>query len=174
MHCPLNQIPGKLDRSVQCNTITSSEQWETTRAACESDPGAYHGHCAKTTTYWYNPSHQAWVMYSETLGRWSGWDLQCHPINFTAHGWEPWYQALDESRSPCVKWFCGAQTNAAFNCADRHVLEGHGSETALICEGVGWDSSAECGCGTHTTATVNATLMLVVTPTLGWELLVSK
>ncbi|MBL9155654.1 MAG: acetate--CoA ligase [Verrucomicrobiales bacterium] len=49
---------------------------------------------------------------------------------------EPWstlrewdYTAAD------IKWFLGGKLNACYNCIDRHVVNGHGDETALIWEG---------------------------------------
>ena len=33
-----------------------------------------------------------------------------------------------------MRWFVGAHTNAAFNELDRHVLTGHGDETAFLSE----------------------------------------
>ena len=38
-------------------------------------------------------------------------------------------------------------TNAAFNEVDRHVLAGHGDESALIFEGDRWDMSSDGGRG---------------------------
>ena len=34
-----------------------------------------------------------------------------------------------------ISWYEGAELNACYNCVDRHVDNGHGSETALIWEG---------------------------------------
>ena len=36
--------------------------------------------------------------------------------------------------APFVRWFDGAQTNAAFNELDRHMLTGHAGEMAFMCE----------------------------------------
>ncbi len=35
---------------------------------------------------------------------------------------------------PWARWFVGGSVNVAHNCVDRHVRDGHGSETALYCE----------------------------------------
>ncbi|HUR57329.1 MAG TPA: AMP-binding protein, partial [Opitutaceae bacterium] len=41
----------------------------------------------------------------------------------------------DDSRGfPWTRWFVGGQINVTHNCVDRHVRDGHGQETALICE----------------------------------------
>merc|ERR1740130_1759449 len=40
--------------------------------------------------------------------------------------------AFDCARAPFFTWFTGAQTNAAFNECDRHVLAGHGCEKAFV------------------------------------------
>ena len=34
-----------------------------------------------------------------------------------------------------IKWFDGAKLNVSYNCLDRHVEAGHGSQTAIIWEG---------------------------------------
>jgi acetyl-CoA synthetase len=44
--------------------------------------------------------------------------------------WEP----------PDAKWFVGGQTNACYNCVDRHVQSGHGDQTAIVWEGEPVDS----------------------------------
>ena len=40
-----------------------------------------------------------------------------------------------------IKWFIGGKINACYNCVDRHVDDGHGSDTALIWEGNNPDES---------------------------------
>jgi len=45
-----------------------------------------------------------------------------------------WDGVLDRSASPIPSWFAGGQINACYNCVDRHVADGHGSQTALIYE----------------------------------------
>ncbi len=34
-----------------------------------------------------------------------------------------------------IKWFEGGKLNVSFNCLDRHIIAGHGDQTALIWEG---------------------------------------
>lgn len=47
-------------------------------------------------------------------------------------GWTPWATVLDDSAAPFYQWFVGAQTNAAMNEVDRHLVTGFGFETAHI------------------------------------------
>ncbi len=46
----------------------------------------------------------------------------------------PWSKVL-EWNCPDAKWFVGATTNICHNAIDRHVLDGHGHEVAMIWEG---------------------------------------
>ena len=34
-----------------------------------------------------------------------------------------------------IEWFCGAETNIAYNCLDRHVEAGKGDKIAMYWEG---------------------------------------
>jgi len=45
-----------------------------------------------------------------------------------------WDRVLDWN-APDAKWFVGGQTNACYNCVDRHVQAGYGDDVALIWEG---------------------------------------
>src|ERR671932_1066928 len=47
----------------------------------------------------------------------------------------PWFRPWDrvfEWDPPTFRWFLGAQTNLSYNCLDRHVAAGRGSQVALI------------------------------------------
>jgi acetyl-CoA synthetase len=49
-----------------------------------------------------------------------------------------WFKPFDsvcEFNAPDVKWFSGGETNASYNCLDKHVEEGRGNRTAIIWEG---------------------------------------
>jgi len=51
-----------------------------------------------------------------------------------------WYKKWDTVREfdfvkGYIKWFDGAKLNVSYNCLDRHVEAGHGSQTAIIWEG---------------------------------------
>ena len=49
--------------------------------------------------------------------------------------WTPWEVAFDDGKAPYFEWFRGGLTSAAFNEVDRHVLAGHGAETAFVSVG---------------------------------------
>ncbi|WP_072690167.1 acetate--CoA ligase [Rhodococcus marinonascens] len=51
------------------------------------------------------------------------------------HWHVPFSEVLDWSDAPVAKWFVGGQLNVAFNCVDRHVLEGNGDRVAIHFEG---------------------------------------
>ncbi len=48
---------------------------------------------------------------------------------------ERWTEVLDWSERPFAKWFIGGKLNVAYNCVDRHVEAGHGSQVAFHWEG---------------------------------------
>src|SRR5262245_42856087 len=50
------------------------------------------------------------------------------------HWFKPFTKVL-EWNEPFAKWFVGGQTNASYNCLDKHVAEGRGDRTALLWEG---------------------------------------
>ncbi|MER7455314.1 AMP-binding protein, partial [Nocardia beijingensis] len=58
------------------------------------------------------------------------------------HWHEPFTQVLDWSEAPVAKWFVGGKLNVAYNCVDRHVLDGHGDQVAIHWEGEPGDSRA--------------------------------
>ncbi|BDU01388.1 acetate--CoA ligase [Nocardia sputorum] len=58
------------------------------------------------------------------------------------HWHEPFTQVLDWSDAPVAKWFVGGKLNVAYNCVDRHVLDGHGDQVAIHWEGEPGDSRA--------------------------------
>lgn len=134
------------------NPYTSRDTWAAARAACERDPGAFHGDIATRELHWFEPtlgSSGAWIRYDETLNRWIGFDAAngaaIEPN--LAPTYRPWQTALDTSEAPFYRWFDGALTNACFNEIDRHVLDGHGDEAALWFEGDRWDQSQAGGRG---------------------------
>jgi acetyl-CoA synthetase len=51
------------------------------------------------------------------------------------HWHEPFKQVLDWSNAPFARWFVGGKLNVAYNCVDRHVADGHGSQVAIHWEG---------------------------------------
>ncbi|MBF6434787.1 hypothetical protein IU436_31390, partial [Nocardia farcinica] len=42
---------------------------------------------------------------------------------------------LDWSQAPVARWFADGRLNVAYNCLDRHVLDGHGDQPAILWEG---------------------------------------
>ena len=134
------------------NPYSSRVAWETARAACERDPGAFHGDIASRELHWFEPTlgqAGAWIRYDEARSRWLGFDATCGaPIDSALPDtYRPWRTALDASEAPFYRWFDGALTNACFNEIDRHVLDGHGDEAALWFEGDRWDQSQAGGRG---------------------------
>ena len=120
----LNQVPAPVSHD-----LTSDAAVSAAREAFACDPGAAHGVVACEELHWYHAGRQAWL--TRHSGAWVGWDAagaECAlPV---AEVWTPWTIAFDGARAPFFTWFAGAQTNAAFNECDRHVLAGHGGTTA--------------------------------------------
>ncbi|WP_448580244.1 AMP-binding protein [Thermaurantiacus sp.] len=134
------------------NPVRSAEDFRAMRDAVLADPGAFHGRIAATTLHWFWPeagAAGAWLTLDPASGVWTGWDAtSAEEVRFAAGaGVMPWARALDADDAPHFRWFSGARTNAAFNELDRHVLAGHGDETALIFEGDRWDMSVDGGRG---------------------------
>ena len=127
------------------NTLTSAAKVAAARAACETDPAAYHAEVARRNLHWYHPTARAWFSFAD--GKWSGWNAQDASACELADGsWSPWRIALDDGKAPWFEWFVGARTSAAFNEVDRHVLAGHGAETAFIhCGPPAWEAARENG-----------------------------
>jgi len=127
------------------NPVRDCSAWNTMRAAVLADPGRFHGGIAGAAIHWLVDG--AWL--SRDGAAWSGWDaVTAAPVRRDlGEDFEPWTLAFDDRDAPHYRWFAGAQTNAAFNEVDRHVLSGHGDESALIFEGDRWDMAANAGRG---------------------------
>ena len=133
------------------NPVATRADWERQRAAALDDPGSFHGTIAASTLHWFVASvgsDGAWLMRGDD-GRWRGWDAVTGdpvtpdlPTDFV-----PWEKAFDDSEAPHWRWFVGGRTNVCFSEIDRHVLSGHGDETAIIFEGDRWDMAADGGRG---------------------------
>ncbi len=148
----LNETVAISPPQASINPYSSRIAWEVARAACERDPGAFHGDIACRELHWFDPtlgSAGAWIRYDDTEARWLGFDAssgaRIEPSLSASH--RPWHTALDASEAPFYRWFDGALTNACFNEIDRHVLDGHGDEAALWFEGDRWDQSQAEGRG---------------------------
>jgi propionyl-CoA synthetase len=48
------------------------------------------------------------------------------------HWHKSWDDVIDGSNPPATRWFAGAEFNTAYNCLDRHIEAGFGSQTAII------------------------------------------
>ncbi len=131
------------------NPVRDRAEWTRQRAAALADPGAFHGAIAKRQIHWYVAAEDAWLSWDEAAGRWTGWQARsAAPVNAALpESFEPWQRAFDDSDPPHWRWFSGGRTNACFNEVDRHVLAGHGSETAFFFEGDRWDMSRDGGRG---------------------------
>lgn len=58
------------------------------------------------------------------------------------HWAQPWTRVLDWEDAPFAKWFVGGKLNVAYNCVDRHVLDGHGDQVAIHWVGEPGDTRA--------------------------------
>ncbi len=133
------------------NPVRTRDDWETMRSAVLADPGKFHGEIAAQAMHWFVAEAGiagAWLC-RDGDARWSGWDAQTGDAltHDMTEGFMPWTTAFDASEPPHWRWFVGGRTNACFSEVDRHVLNGHGDETALIFEGDRWDMSANGGAG---------------------------
>ena len=133
--------------------------WEPPRSQAEEDslrqtviesPDRFFGDLARSSLHWFEASGAQWLTYDSSLQQWQGYDQATGDVGLAASlkGDEtPWDQELDDSRAPYLRWYVGGQTNACFNQIDRHLLAGHGNQTAIIFEGDRWDPSKNAGRG---------------------------
>ncbi len=136
-------------QEIRVNPVRDKAAWEKMRAEAQANPGQFHGNIARREIHWYDPKLNAWIIYDETAGKWQGLDAnigKAVEVDYSADH-EPWTKAFDDSHAPFYRWFGGGLTNACFNEVDRHVLLGHGDETAFIFEGDRWDQSKNNGRG---------------------------
>ncbi|WP_405488124.1 acetate--CoA ligase [Nocardia sp. NBC_00511] len=56
------------------------------------------------------------------------------------HWDQPFTQVLDWDDAPFARWFADGKLNVAYNCVDRHVIDGHGDQVAIHWEGEPGDS----------------------------------
>ncbi len=131
------------------NPIRNRADWDAMRAATLADPGAFHGAIAARNLHWLValPAGPTWLTKAD--GRWTGWDARtAEPVSPDMPAdFAPWTRAFNDDDAPHFRWFDGGRTNCCFNEVDRHVLAGHGDETALIFEGDRWDMAANGGRG---------------------------
>ena len=123
------------------------------RDACLADPGAFHGDIASREIHWFDARASEWLSLGDDE-QWHGYDAitgRAAPVRARS-AFAPYTRALDDDAPPFYRWFVGGRTNACFNEVDRHVLAGHGSETAFLVEGDRWDQSRDDGRGGPVTA----------------------
>ncbi|WP_410871844.1 acetate--CoA ligase [Nocardia sp. A7] len=56
------------------------------------------------------------------------------------HWHKPFTEVLDWSAAPVARWFGDGELNVAYNCVDRHVIDGYGDQVAIHWEGEPGDS----------------------------------
>ncbi|MEU4459256.1 acetate--CoA ligase [Nocardia fluminea] len=56
------------------------------------------------------------------------------------HWHKPFTEVLDWTDAPVARWFGDGELNVAYNCLDRHVIDGHGDQVAIHWEGEPGDS----------------------------------
>lgn len=131
------------------NMVRSRGEWQAMRAAVLADPGAVHGAIAARNLHWLValPAGPAWISFDGSA--WTGWDAHTAvPVDpGLSADFAPWRRAFNDENAPHFRWFEGARTNCGFNEVDRHVLAGHGGETAFIFEGDRWDMAKDNGRG---------------------------
>ena len=111
--------------------IADSTAYELVRRAASEPAAMFWEKWASRELHWFHATLGAWLSQSAD-GGWTGWTMDGLPT--TLGSWQPWEAVVDESEAPHVRWFCGAQTNAAFNEVDRQVLRGYGGEVAFVAE----------------------------------------
>ena len=103
------------------------------RRLINESPQDFFGDVARRNIHWFDAQAQQWVNFDLTAQCWAGFAADSGEV--VARGAldedeNPWSSVLDESQTPYLRWFVGAQTNASFNEIDRHILQGRGSNTA--------------------------------------------
>ena len=110
----------------------------------------FWGGVARCELHWFHAEKQAWLGDAGD-GTWSGVTADgAATVESVKVSWTPWRACVDVSDAPCVRWFVGATTNAAFNELDRHVLRAHSEAAAII---------SDPGDGTHAGLPMRALLL---------------
>jgi acrylyl-CoA reductase (NADPH) / 3-hydroxypropionyl-CoA dehydratase / 3-hydroxypropionyl-CoA synthetase len=138
-----------MNARLHSNPICTRADWERARQQCIEDPCRFHGAIAAREIHWYDPALEAWITWDDDAQAWTGYDARTGaPMQAPyAADHTPWTRGFDDDNAPFFRWFVGGLTNAGFNEVDRHVLAGHGDETALLVEGDRWDQSLDGGRG---------------------------
>ena len=105
------------------------------RRLINESPQDFFGDVARRNIHWFDADSQQWVNFDLSVTVLGGLCRQIQARTFAQGRSEtktktPGVSVLDESQTPYLRWFVGAQTNASFNEIDRHILQGRGSNTA--------------------------------------------
>ncbi len=139
-----------MSRSFAWEALHSQAQEDSLRHSIVASPDCFFGDMARMALHWFDVSGEQWLSFDPSLGSWLGVDQATGnfgPAQCLASNETPWQQVLDSSRSPYLRWYVGAQTNACFNQIDRHLLSERGHQTAIVFEGDRWDPSKNDGRG---------------------------
>jgi hypothetical protein len=84
----------------------------------------YYG--AKSANDFHSPEYEAFYQRSihDKEQFWSD-------LAQDVHWHKPFDSVLDTSKEHFTRWFEGGQINIAYNCLDRHILEGKGNQTCF-------------------------------------------
>ncbi|MDA0630778.1 MAG: AMP-binding protein, partial [Proteobacteria bacterium] len=129
--------------------LSSQAGEDSLRRLINETPENFYGDVARRNLHWFDEKADQWICFNLASQTWAGYAAYSGEPVASEQGVdrELWTTVLDSSRSPYLKWFVGAQTNACFNLLDRHVLQGQGSHKALIFEGDRWDPAKNAGRG---------------------------
>ena len=119
------------------------------RRLINETPENFYGDVARRNLHWFDESADQWISFDLASQQWVGYAAYSgESVTSTkADDKDLWKQVLDDSQSPYLRWFVGANTNACFNLLDRHILQGQGHNKALIFEGDRWDPAKNAGRG---------------------------
>jgi len=136
--------------SIAWGRLSDTDDEQRRRQQALADPGSFHGDIAASELHWFDADHAAWLRRDPLTNCWDGYAAETGKT-LDAHlhdpDWRPWQQAFDDTDAPFYRWFVGAETNACFNCVDRHVLAGRGAHAAFRFESDRWDPSRNEGRG---------------------------
>ncbi|ACF13514.1 AMP-dependent synthetase and ligase [Chloroherpeton thalassium ATCC 35110] len=135
--------------AVRTNPIRDHRDYIEMQDACIYRFEEFHGDIAKREIHWFDKKLNAWITFSDEEKKWIGLDAETgesvqvnYPASFT-----PWKKTFDDAQAPFFRWFQKGLTNACFNEVDRHVMAGHGEETAFYFESDRWDATKNDGRG---------------------------
>ena len=127
--------------------LHSQSREDSLRDQLADDPSSFFAMMAARELHWFDENSSMWLNQRDN-GEWSGFcDSTGDYATPVTESYVPWTDTLDDSQSPCFRWYVGGMTNACFNEIDRHLLAGRGQNTAFIFEGDRWDPSKNDGRG---------------------------